>query len=103
MRSGIRRILIGVAGSILLLIVAEVGIYNWRLALAMRCKALGDHLRELEWRRDELLVDRAALLCPERLEQLGDSLGLAPVELTRFAVMDLSPLAGEGEPVVCME
>lgn len=103
MRSGARRILLGVAGGILLLIVAEVGIYNWRLALAMRCKGLGDRLRELEWRRDELLVDRAALLNPERLEQVGDSLGLGPVELTRFAVVALFPEDEEGEPVVCME
>jgi hypothetical protein len=101
--SGIRRVLLGAGGGILLLVVAEVGIYNWRLALAMRCKGLADHLRELEWRRDELLVDRAALLNPERLQQLGDSLGLGPVELTRFAVVDLSPEDEEGEPVVCME
>lgn len=103
MRSGLRRILLGIAAGILVLIILEVGIYNWRLALAMRCKALGDTLRELEWRRDELLVDRAALLCPGRLEAIGDSLGLAPLELTRFAVVDLSPAVDGGESYVCME
>ena len=103
MKAGARRILLAVGGGILLLMVMEVGVYNWRLALSMRCKELTDRQRELEWRRDELLVDRADLLSPERLGSVGAALGLAPLELVRFAVVDLAPEDRGGEPDVCME
>ncbi len=103
MKTGLRRILFVVAGGILLLIVLEAGIYNWRLALSMRYKNLAEINRQLSWRRDELLVERAALLSPERLQRVGTELGLAPVPLHRFSIQRVDFEASGGDQYVCME
>lgn len=103
MRIGMRRIVLAPVAGLLVLAVVQVGIYNWRLALSMRHKDLTDRLRELEWRRDELLVDRATLTSPGRLGELGESLGLGPLPLERFRVVDLKPLPEGGEVVACVE
>ncbi len=103
MKSGVRRIILVIAGGFLLLIVLEAGIYNWRLLLSMRYKDLAEMDRQLSWKRDELLVERAALLNPERLQKVGTELGLAPVPLQRFSVVRLDSDAFGGEQCVCME
>ncbi|MCD4776429.1 MAG: hypothetical protein K8S15_10320 [Candidatus Aegiribacteria sp.] len=103
MKSGVRRILLVIAGGFLLLIVLEAGIYNWRLLLSMRYKNLAELDRQLSWKRDELLVERAALLNPERLQKVGTELGLAPVPLQNFSVVRLDSDVSGGEQHVCME
>lgn len=103
MKSGVRRILLVIAGGFLLLIVLEAGIYNWRLLLSMRYKNLAEMDRQLRWKRDELLVERAALLNPERLQKVGTELGLAPVPLQNFSVVRLDSDISGGEQNVCME
>ncbi len=82
--------------------VVQTAVYNWRLSLVVRREALLTELRRLEWRREELLVDRALLLSPDRLSALADSLGMEPLPLERFTLVD--PGAGTGgETGVCME
>ena len=103
MKIGVRRILQAIAGGVLLLLVLEAGVYNWRLVLAMRYRNLAELNRQLSWRRDELQVERAALLNPERLQRVGSELGLAPVSLERFSVLRLYPEVSGGEQYVCME
>lgn len=103
MRTGVRRILLVIAGGVLLLIVLEAGIYNWRLLLSMRYKNLAELERQLSWRRNELLVEKATLLNPERLQIVGEELGLAPIPLQRFSVIRLDSDASGGEQFVCME
>ena len=103
MKAGVRRILLVIAGGFLLLIVLEAGIYNWRLLLSMRYKNLTELDRQLSWKRDELLVERAVLLNPERLQNVGTELGLAPVPLQHFSVVILDSDVSGGEQYVCME
>lgn len=103
MKTGVRRILQVIAGGVLLLLVLEAGVYNWRLVLSMRYRNLAELNHQLSWRRDELQVERAALLTPERLQRVGRELGLAPVSLEHFTVLRLYPDASGGEQYVCME
>ena len=103
MKTGVRRILLVIAGGVLLLLVLEAGVYNWRLMLSMRYRNMTELSRQLSWRRDELLVERATLLNPERLQLVGRELGLAPVPLERFSVLPLRPGASGGDQFVCME
>lgn len=103
MKIGVRRILQLIAAAVLLLLVLEAGVYNWRLVLSMRYRNLTELNRQLIWRRDELQVERAALLNPERLQRIGSELGLAPVSLERFTVLRLYPVVSGGEQYVCME
>lgn len=103
MKTGLRRILLVIAGGMLLLLVLEAGVYNWRLLLSMRYRDLAEMSRQLSWRRDELLVERADLLNPERLQRVGTELGLAPVPLRCFSVLELRPDASGGDQFVCME
>lgn len=91
------------AGALLLLLILEAGIYNWRLILAMRYRNLAELSRQLTWQRDELLVERAALLSPARLQEVGLELGLAPVPLERISVFHPDGASGRGEIYVCME
>lgn len=100
MKGGMRNILLVILGGILLLLVLETGIYNWRLILAMRQRNLTEMNLQLSWRRDELLVERAVLLNPKRLQSVGSALGLGPVPLERVTV--LKPHYGEGDLNVCM-
>lgn len=103
MRNGVRRTILVVAAGFLLLLVLEAGIYNWRLTLAMRYRNLAEEGRQLSWKRDELLLERAALLSPARLESVGDSLGLEPMPLDRVSVFSPQGSGSGGEPSVCME
>ena len=103
MKIGVRRIILVIAGGILLLLVLEAGVYNWRLVLSMRYRDLEELNRQLSWRRDELMVERAGLLNPDRLQRVGRELGLAPVPLERFSVLCLYPDTSGGEHSVCME
>ena len=103
MKAGIRRILLVITGGILLLLVLETGVYNWRLLLSMRQRNLAEQNRQLRWKRDELLVERATLLAPGRLQRVGAELGLAPVPLQRFLVIRLRPDTPGGEQYACME
>ena len=103
MRKNFRRILFVIAGGFILLVVLEAGIYNWRLLLSMRHKNLTEIRRQLRWRRDELLVERASLLSPERLEDIGADLGLDPIPLEHFSIIELQPDTCGGELFVCME
>ncbi len=103
MKIGVRRILQVIAAAALLLLVLEAGVYNWRLVLSMRYRDLTELNRQLIWRRDELQVERAALLNPERLQRVGSELGLAPVSLEHFTVLLLDPSVSGGEQYVCME
>jgi len=100
MKGGMRNILLVILGGILLLLVLETGIYNWRLILAMRQRNLSEMHLQLCWHRDELLVERAVLLNPKRLQSVGTSLGMGPVPLDRVAV--LKPREGEDGLNVCM-
>lgn len=97
------RIFLMIVGGVLLLLVLEAGIYNWRLLLSMRYRNLAELSRQLSWRRDELLVERATLLNPERLQWVGTELGLVPVPLRCFSVLQLRPDASGGDQFVCME
>ncbi len=103
MKTGVRRILLVIASGVLLLLVLEAGVYNWRLLLSMRYRNMEELSRQLSWRRDELLVTRAALLNPERLQSVGLELGLAPVSLHCFSVLQLRSDATGGDQFVCME
>ncbi|MCK5117161.1 MAG: hypothetical protein KAR44_11210 [Candidatus Aegiribacteria sp.] len=103
MKIRVRRILQLIAAAVLLLLVLEAGVYNWRLVLSMRYRNLTELNRQLIWKRDELQVERAALLNPERLQRIGSELGLAPVSLERFTVLRLYPVVSGGEQYVCME
>ncbi|MBN2587216.1 MAG: hypothetical protein JXA64_11530 [Candidatus Fermentibacteraceae bacterium] len=98
-----RRTILVIAAGFLLLLVLEAGIYNWRLILAMRYRDLAEQSRQLSWRRDELLVERAALLSPERLQTVGMELGLSPVPLQRVSVFSPHGPSTGGEACVCME
>lgn len=103
MKKSYRRILAVIIGGFILLIVLEAGVYNWRLLLSMRYKNLTEISRQLRWRRDELLVDRATLLSPVRLQEVGTDLGLAPVPIDHFSVVELKPDTCGGDLYVCME
>lgn len=100
---GMRRILFVIGAGVLLLILLEAGVYNWRLVLSMRHKNLAELSKQLSWRRDELLVERATLLNPERLQQAGTRLGLRPVPLERFSICRLDAEVTGGDRDVCME
>ncbi len=103
MKVGVRRIIQVIAAGVLLLLVLESGVYNWRLVLSMRYRDLAEQNRQLRWRRDELQVERAALLNPERLQRVGTELGLAPVSLESITVLPLYHDASGGDQYVCME
>jgi len=103
MNAGLRRILLVIAGGFLLFLVLEAGVFNWRLLLSMRYKNLAEVNHQLRWRRDELLVERATLLNPERLQSVGAELGLAPVPLQRFSVIMMDSNVSGGDQYVCME
>ena len=103
MKTGMRRTILVIAAGFLLLLVLEAGIYNWRLILAMRYRNLTEQSRQLNWRRDELLVERAALLSPARLQRVGSQLGLEPVPLQRVSVFSPEVRSDGGEAYVCME
>jgi len=103
MKTGLRKILLVIAGGLLLFLVLEAGIFNWRLLLAMRYKNLAEVNLQLRWRRDELLVERATLLNPERLQYVGAELGLSPVPLQRFSVLRMDSTVSGGDQYVCME
>lgn len=103
MRAGVRRSLVVVAAGLLLLLVLEAGVYNWRLALSMRYRDLAEQGRQLSWKRDELLVERASLLSPARLQEVGTDLGLGPVPLDRVRVLAPREISREGGDRVCME
>lgn len=103
MKGTLQKILFVVAAGLILLVVLETGVYNWRLLLSMRYKTLTEMRRQLRWRRDELLVERAVLLSPKMLEQAGEELGLSPVSLEDFTVVELSPDPAGGDLHVCME
>jgi hypothetical protein len=103
MKPGMRRTVIVVAAGFILFLILEAGIYNWRLILAMRYRNLEEMIRQLEWQRDELLVERASLLSPARLQSVGLNLGLGPVPLERISVFNPDGLPDGGESFVCME
>lgn len=103
MKAGMRRTILVIAAGFLLLLVLEAGIYNWRLILAMRYRNLAEQSRQLSWRRDELLVERAALLSPARLQRVGAQLGLEPVPLQRVSVFSPEVRPDGGEAYVSME
>ncbi len=99
-----KRTILVVAGGFLLLLVLETVIYNWRLSLAIRYRDLVEECRGLERRRDELLVERAMLLNPARLQEVGESLGMGPVPLDMVSVFDPGSVPGNGgDAVVCLE
>ncbi len=103
MKIGVRRIIQVIAAGVLLLLVLEAGVYNWRLVLSMRYRDLAEQNRQLSWRRDELQVERAALLNPERLQRVGTELGLAPLSLEFITVLRLYHDVSGGDQYVCME
>lgn len=103
MKKNFRRILFVIVGGFILLVVLEAGVYNWRLLLSMRHKNLTEIRRQLRWRRDELLFERALLLSPERLEDIGADLGMAPIPLEHFSIVELEPDTEGDELFVCME
>lgn len=98
----IRKFLLLAAAGFLLLLILEAGVYNWRLTLSMRYREMVEHHRRLTWQRDELLVERAVLLNPSRLQEAGESLGLAPVPVERTSILHHDHPASEGEHYVCM-
>ncbi len=103
MKSGIRRIILVITGGILLFLVLETGAYNWRLLLSMRFRNLSEQSRQLRWKRDELLVEKAALLNPQRLHRIGTELGLVPLSLQCFSVLELDTDIHGSEQYVSLE
>ncbi|MEN8209990.1 MAG: hypothetical protein ABFR50_12150 [Candidatus Fermentibacteria bacterium] len=103
MKIGVRRIIQVIGAGLLLLLVLEAGVYNWRLVLSMRYRNLTELNRQLTWRRDELQVERAALLNPDRLQRVGAELGLAPVSLECFTILRIHPAESGGDQYACLE
>jgi cell division protein FtsL len=92
----IRRILYTLASLVLVLAAAEVAMYNWRVSLSLEMLKLGETIESLRRERQELDAELAGLMSPHRLQQVGTSLGLEPLPLESFILMESGSGTGEG-------
>ena len=90
-----KRALVGLAAFLALAAAVEVGMYNWRISLALEVESLREHAQKLRREWEDLSSQRAILCAPSRLRMLGDSLGLGPLPLDRVSIVSISePDAG---------
>jgi hypothetical protein len=83
----LRQMLLVAALLLVILAMGEVALYNWRLTLALGMEDLESTRTALMREKEELENLRASLLSPTRLEQAGSALGLAPLPLSRLALV----------------
>jgi hypothetical protein len=88
-----RQVLSAVVAVVVTIAICQVAMYNWRITLALRIEALQSELASLRIQEQELENARALLSSPGRLEAVGCSLGLVPLDVGSMA------LACPGVPV----
>ena len=88
MRTEFRRIAYIVAAAVLVLAAAEVAMHNWRVSLSLGMLELEDSIMNLRRETQELEAEIAALLSPRRLQEIGTALGLEPMPLESFLLME---------------
>jgi hypothetical protein len=85
-----KRTLVGLAAFLALAAAVEVGMYNWRISLALEVESLREHAQELRREWEDLSSQRAVLCAPSRLRVMGDSLGLQPLPLDQVSIVSIS-------------
>ena len=91
MKSEVRKIAYTVGIAILILAAAEVAMHNWRVSLSLEMLEFGETLESLRREKQELDVELAALTSPHRLQMIGTSLGLEPLPLESFLLVEKAP------------
>lgn len=84
-----RKLLVTTAAFLALAAAAEVGMYNWRITLALEVEELRERVQDLRREWEDLLTQRALLCSPSRLREVGVALGLGPVPLDRVRIVCL--------------
>ncbi len=95
MKRQVRRILYTLASLVLVLAAAEVAMHNWRVSLSLEMLELGENIESLRRERQELEAEVAGLLSPHRLQLIGTKLGLEPLPLESFILMESGSPTGE--------
>ena len=91
MKSEVRKIAYTVGIAILVLAAAEVAMHNWRVSLSLEMLELDGAMESLQREKQELETELARLLSPYRLQQIGTTLGLEPLPLESFILMESGP------------
>jgi len=91
MKSEIRKIAYTVGIAILILAAAEVAMHNWRVSLSLEMLESGEMLDSLRREKQELELELAGLTSPQRLQMIGTSLGLEPLPLESFLLVEMVP------------
>jgi hypothetical protein len=71
--------------------VAEVAMHNLGVAIALKMETLIEQRAELRREKEDLEATLGLLLAPCRLQNVGKKLGLRPLPVESFAVVDPSP------------
>ena len=91
MKSEVRKIAYTVGIAILVLAAAEVAMHNWRVSLSLEMLELDEMLDSLRREKQELDLELAGLMSPQRLQMIGTSLGLEPLPLESFLLVETVP------------
>ena len=91
MKSEVRKIAYTVGIAILILAAAEVAMHNWRVSLSLEMLESGEMLDSLRREKQELELELAGLTSPQRLQMIGTSLGLEPLPLKSFLLVETVP------------
>lgn len=98
MRREIRRILYTIAFMVLVFAAGEVAMHNWSVSLSLEMLALNERIESLHRERQELEAEIASLRSPQRLQEIGSALGLGPLPLENFVLMESAAGGGEEQP-----
>jgi cell division protein FtsL len=98
MRREVRRILYTLGVLALVLAAGEVAMHNWRVTLSLEMLELDGRMESLRREKQELEAELARLLSPARLQEIGGRLGLEPLPLESFVLMESELPGEEGAP-----
>jgi hypothetical protein len=84
----VKRILYTLGLLLLVLAAGEVAMHNWRVSLSLEMLELDGTMESLMRERQELEAELARMLSPHRLQEIGTALGLEPMPLESFVLME---------------
>ena len=97
MKRQVRRILYTLASLVLVLAAAEVAMRNWHVSLSLEMLEQREDIESLRRERQELEAELAGLRSPHRLQLIGTRLGLEPLPLESFMLMESGSPMHDGE------
>ena len=88
MKREVKRILITLGLLAMGFAAGEVAMHNWRVSLSLEMLELDGRMESLRNEKLELEAELARLMSPHRLQEIGAALGLVPLPLESFMLME---------------